>query len=361
MSDQLWSAQDTSPTEIESALRELVVERHAEDEAYVPARVLNLVVVVDRDWKGEIENRLERVGRYHASRTIICSVDPSRKTIDAVVSMSSEGEPHAGELAVLTERVELNVGPDHVGHLDTIVDPLVVTDLATVLWSPHDHPEAVDSLASLSQVILLDSVDEPDIVAALARVSELAQRLYVVDLAWLRSTPWRERVAATFDPDPWRAELECISAVTVRHHPESGVAGLLLLGWLASRLGWRVEELVPGGKGWHGRARARRQEVALRLEAAPYQQVRGLAGVSIETASGMSISLDRAPGGLRATRTDRHGHESSWSVVGASRGEGGILGEGVRQALLRDPTYRPALDAAQVMVGAEPSWGASEG
>jgi hypothetical protein len=36
--------------------------------------------------------------------------------------------------------------------------------------------------------------------------------------------------------------------------------------------------------------------------------------------------------------------------MGASRGEGGILGEGVRQALLRDPTYRPALKAAEVMV-----------
>jgi hypothetical protein len=37
-------------------------------------------------------------------------------------------------------------------------------------------------------------------------------------------------------------------------------------------------------------------------------------------------------------------------VLGASRGEGGILGEGVRQALLRDPTYRPALGCARVMV-----------
>jgi hypothetical protein len=34
-------------------------------------------------------------------------------------------------------------------------------------------------------------------------------------------------------------------------------------------------------------------------------------------------------------------------VLGASRGEGGILGEGVRQALLRDPTYGPALGAAR--------------
>jgi hypothetical protein len=37
-------------------------------------------------------------------------------------------------------------------------------------------------------------------------------------------------------------------------------------------------------------------------------------------------------------------------IPGASRGEGGILGEGIRQALLRDPTYVPALDAAQAML-----------
>jgi hypothetical protein len=34
-------------------------------------------------------------------------------------------------------------------------------------------------------------------------------------------------------------------------------------------------------------------------------------------------------------------------VLGASRGEGGILGEGVRQALLRDATYRPAIAYAR--------------
>ncbi len=38
-----------------------------------------------------------------------------------------------------------------------------------------------------------------------------------------------------------------------------------------------------------------------------------------------------------------------WTVLGASRGRG-ILGEGVRQALLRDPTYRPALEAARAML-----------
>ena len=51
-------AQDTTPDAIDAALRELLRERHAANQALAPARVLNLVVVVDRDWKGEIANRL---------------------------------------------------------------------------------------------------------------------------------------------------------------------------------------------------------------------------------------------------------------------------------------------------------------
>ena len=67
-------------------------------------------------------------------------------------------------------------------------------------------------------------------------------------------------------------------------------------------------------------------------------------------ASGEVISLDRGPGGLRAVRRTRDGEEQTWTVMGASRGEAGILGEGVRQALLRDPTYTPALEAGRVLV-----------
>ena len=65
----------------------------------------------------------------------------------------------------------------------------------------------------------------------------------------------------------------------------------------------------------------------------------------------MSVSLDRGAGGLAARRrTPATGDESSWTVMGASRGEAGILGEGIRQALLRDPTYPPAVRAAEAML-----------
>ncbi|MGH2822209.1 MAG: hypothetical protein ACRDLY_04140, partial [Thermoleophilaceae bacterium] len=60
--------------------------------------------------------------------------------------------------------------------------------------------------------------------------------------------------------------------------------------------------------------------------------------------------LDRGPGGLTARRSDRKGRESRWTVLGASRGESGILGEGIRQALLRDPAYRRALAHVEAMI-----------
>ena len=72
--------------------------------------------------------------------------------------------------------------------------------------------------------------------------------------------------------------------------------------------------------------------------------------MTIESASGVSVALDRARGGLREVRTGRDGTRTEFTVMGASRGEGGILGEGVRQALLRDRTYKPALAAAREMV-----------
>jgi hypothetical protein len=89
--------------------------------------------------------------------------------------------------------------------------------------------------------------------------------------------------------------------------------------------------------------------VQLSLERAP-QDVRGLAGLTLETATGRRLSLDRGPGGLHAHYVNDRGDEREWTVLGASRGEGGILGEGIRQALLRDPTYAPAASAANQLV-----------
>ena len=185
-----------------------------------------------------------------------------------------------------------------------------------MVWAPHGHAAGVDALRRLANIVLIDSQDEPEVRAAFERAADLTGSAYVVDLAWLRSTPWRERVAATFDPPPMRRSLGAIDKVVVRHRTDSTAAAALFCGWLASRLGWRPEALGRRGDHLTGHARARRGEVTIELHpedmGAP-----GLAGVTIEMASGEAVSLDRGPGGLRAARRARDGQRAG--VDGARR------------------------------------------
>jgi glucose-6-phosphate dehydrogenase assembly protein OpcA len=344
VTEDVWAERDTTPEAIADALRRLLRERHAANRALAPARVLNLVVIVDGDWKGEIANRLAQVGRYHASRTVLCALEEGRTTLDAWAAMSYD-DPHDG-LGVMHERVEIDLGPEHLARVDTIIDPVIVSELPTVLWSPHGHEAAVTALLGMIDVMLLDSDDGLEPASGLGNAAELLRAAYVVDLAWLRTTPWRERLATSFDLPERIAALRHLDGITIRHRSSSTASALLLAGWLSSRLQWtgdRLESVGPGGL--RGAARRNGNVVAIELEPAD-QDVPGLAGVTVSCGKRFSLSLDRARGGLCA-RQRFDGEERVWQVLGASRGEGGILGEGVRQALLRDPTYGPALDAAQ--------------
>src|SRR6202000_411328 len=183
-------------------------------------------------------------------------------------------------LGVMHESVEIDLGPEHLRALQTICDPILVSELPTVLWSPHGHPEAVDAVCPLVDVMLLDSDDVDDPVEAFARAERLRKHTSLVDLAWLRSTPWRERLAATFDLPERLEALRDIEELEIRHREASMASALLLAGWLSSRLHWdrsrlrlwdgRLASGAPDGEG----------EVVVPLHTAE-QEAPGLAGVTV--------------------------------------------------------------------------------
>ncbi|MFT4049563.1 MAG: glucose-6-phosphate dehydrogenase assembly protein OpcA [Solirubrobacterales bacterium] len=343
----VWSAQDTTPGEIETALLRLMHERATEGTFHAPARVLNLVVVIDREWKGEISNRLDRISRDNPARTILVVVEDGKQQLDAMATLVHDTPGVLGGNTIFRERIEIECGSGQLGHLDTIIYPVLASEVGTVVWSPHGHPEAVDSLRGLASSVLIDSLDFPDWRSAMARILEISEYAEVSDLAWLRSTPWRERVAAAFDPAVWRPELDSINRVTVRMHPGSTMAGLLYLGWLASRLEWQPHVMeLDAADNKMGYATGPAGQIEVVLENDDTMPVPGLAGLTIETATGLSLSLNRASGGLRAERQLADGHLHGWTVIGASRGEDGILASGVTHAMFPDELFRPALDAA---------------
>jgi hypothetical protein len=75
----------------------------------------------------------------------------------------------------------------------------------------------------------------------------------------------------------------------------------------------------------------------------------GVGGLTVSSDGGFSLSLDEAAGGVRVRELSSGGGEAAWQALESPPGERGTLAEAVRQAMLRDPTYRPALDAARAL------------
>lgn len=344
----VWQQDDVDPAAVEGAMRALERERFQQRRGALPARALNLIVVVDADFTGEVVRRLEGVGRNAPSRTVLVRVHGRRQGLSARVTIATAHEGTPDEAS--TEIVTVDVAERHLTHLESIVDPMVMTDVPTLIWAPHGHAVGIEALHALGQTVLLDSGDAPDVPGGLNGVQDLidAHGLSIVDLSWLRATPWRLRLAAHYDPPQRRGDLWSIADVHVRHQPGSEAAAWLFLGWLGDRLGWTAE---------HGRTRdAAGGEVGLRLSPDDVG-VSGLAGAALTTRTGSVFTLDRHPGGLRAGRTDVYSAvgehtatERRWTVLGASRGEGGVLGRAFRRTLVPDDGYLGALATARTML-----------
>lgn len=342
----VWQQDEADPAAVEQAMRALERQRFQDQSGALPARALNLVVIVDAAFAGEIIRRLETVGRNAPSRTILLRVSPRRTSLGARVTLtvSHGATKELPTTDAFNELVTIDIGPEHVGRLDSIVEPVVMTDVPTLVWAPHGHRDALDAVAELSQSVLLDTSDPVDAAVGLATARDLHEShgLSVVDLAWLRANPWRMRLAAHYAPAHRLASLWRIREVEVGHHPGSEVAAWLTLGWLADRLHWSIDD--------HGVHDAEGHPVTVELLPVDVG-VRGLAGTTVTSRDGCRFSLTRNPGGLQAHWTDpARATDQRWTVLGASRGEAGVLSSALRRTLVPDDGYLGALAAAGRMI-----------
>ena len=84
MSEDVWSERDTTPSAIEAALRGLLGRRYQEDRAFVPARVINLVVIVDARASAARSRTGSRASAATTRRALIlCAVEERPHQLDA--------------------------------------------------------------------------------------------------------------------------------------------------------------------------------------------------------------------------------------------------------------------------------------
>ncbi|HEY7780767.1 MAG TPA: glucose-6-phosphate dehydrogenase assembly protein OpcA [Ktedonobacterales bacterium] len=194
----------------------------------------------------------DEVTAQHPARTIVLlpqpSDDPPR--IETTATVHREG---SGRAACYSEAIVVDAFGDAARHMPGVVLPLVVSGLPTFLWWLGEPPWGsvlLDALVDGADRLILDSCEFDDPDRGLGRAAELMRhkqsRVALSDFNWTRQAPWRELVAQFFDSANLRPYLTSIDRVTVEYaageeeDPVNTAQAYLLIGWLASRLGWSL-------------------------------------------------------------------------------------------------------------------------
>ena len=205
--------------------------RRSASHAATRTSVVNLVVVApDEGLATRAAAAVHDLAGNHPGRTVmvLCRPGPG-PCLDADVLL------HASEVQgrqVWSEDVRLWVSGPLGQHLDSLIEPLTLPDLPVVVWFTGSPPGPSEPLLAAADAVVVDT-KEPA-AAHLAAVAALDHRHTVLDLAWIRLTPWRALLAGLFDLPTLRPFLGGVDRAEV-----GGKAGarLLLGGWLVSRLG----------------------------------------------------------------------------------------------------------------------------
>lgn len=291
-----WRGEDVTASEVAERLSALNREHARHEHGHAATRTLNLLVAPADDVAPEaLATQLAGLADRHPSRTIVVREHDAPRldahvAIDCTIRSGRSCAGHCHDMALLLAEAE------RLAHADSLVRPLLVAGLPTVLWLPGTRAgRAQDRLTGLAHALVLDSgaASGPALAGAFARAAAL-DVARVRDVAWLRLARWRRHVAARFDDADALALLERVERVELRSCGPQQASALLLAGWIAARAGWRVERLSCEGRGWNGIAR-RADGEPVELELGPPEQpdLTGIHALALH-ADGETITL-RAP------------------------------------------------------------------
>jgi len=228
----LWSTQSGETPKARACTMNLVVV------AATPALAEGWLPVVDEVLLGT------------PARAIVVGLDPGgADRLDATTTAVCA--PCNGGPLACSERVTLVAHGAVCAYLPSCVAAICATDVPTTLvWlgDVHTGDATFEPLARDASRIVLDAAEGS--LGSLARVvywaraRASAERPGVADLAWTRLAPWQEMCARMFDEPGLRPLASRVTRVSLVQASASGASlgaeGLLLVGWLATRLGWKA-------------------------------------------------------------------------------------------------------------------------
>ncbi|HEX8919788.1 MAG TPA: glucose-6-phosphate dehydrogenase assembly protein OpcA [Chloroflexota bacterium] len=247
-----WNGTDIDMTTVQRQFTALWGSINDGGNSGVPVRtsMFNLVVYTDSSERASqvAENVAGLTGR-RPSRLIILVGDRMSENciVDASVRLRCQGSLSSGQAY---EEVIMWAHGRAADHLASVVIPLLLPELHTyLLWTsqPPFGLRLFHRLLGIADRVVVDSSlfkSPGDGLANLARLTRSHRQ--VLDFHWARLGPWREMIAQFFDNADYLPYARAIRSVRLEFGREGNlqsatVGSLLVLGWIASRLGWEPE------------------------------------------------------------------------------------------------------------------------
>lgn len=217
--------------------------------------VANLVVFApSAEGTAASDQLLEEVSAQTPCRVIVLRADcDAASRLDAYVSSHCHAALK-GRKQVCGEQVTIEAGGAACGTAATAIEPLLVPDIPAFLWwkdVPDEGDKLFARLVEMSDRVVIDSnaFDHPhaDLRRVAVLIASRGEEMRLSDLNWARLTTLRTLVASFWDVPEYRAHLDALTSIEIDCEPPSSMPeeiaaqSLLFAGWLASRLGWRVE------------------------------------------------------------------------------------------------------------------------
>jgi hypothetical protein len=226
-----WDGEDVCLDEVDEALARLRAEAAA-DGPSMRTSVMTHMAWVPEPWIEPARNALEGMAERHPSRTILLFPEPDSddNRIDARAEVERWAVPGT-DRGLVTEVVELTLRGARAAAPASVVEPLLISDLPVFLRWRGEPPWSASELEQLVEVtdrLIVDSTEWDDVPLAYAPLAGLFPLCAATDIAWARTSRWREHLATL-----WPAIAE-VRTLRVRG---TAAQAWLLCGWLRSRLG----------------------------------------------------------------------------------------------------------------------------
>jgi len=354
-------------------------ERDTDDDvAVLRARVANLLVFVASDEAlDHVHQMLLELTAIHPSRVLMML--GAREAEDQDIEMSVESicqtDKRTGAKRLSCEEITLKAQGKFVVELPSAALPLLVPDLSTFLWwrsAPHAASKVLQILLRATDRLVIDSAEFEAPERDLVETNKLyGQQQFahvgISDLNWARLTFWRGLLADFYDVPAYRSSLERIHLAQIDYvAPEGGETfvapqALLISGWLASRLGWRLaEEPIQKREETISLKLLGKNDQPIKLDLNRVEQGKRKPGRLAQVELRCSVESSNESVSFVVTRSADDLHVLSEAKVGANTHRGRVLPVRNRSAaqllsremeiLCNDQIYQEAVAVAAVMV-----------